>query len=63
MTPKQDKDALGKGIRSLLQIIDADLKTSSGQLKAAVIENATGTNRIPLDDIETNPQQPRRNFE
>jgi ParB family transcriptional regulator, chromosome partitioning protein len=62
-SPKQDKDALGKGIRSLLQSIDADLKTSSGQLKAAVIENATGTNRIPLDEIETNPQQPRRNFD
>ena len=25
-TPKQNKDALGKGIRSLLQSIDADLK-------------------------------------
>ena len=25
--PKQNKDALGKGIRSLLQSIDADLKT------------------------------------
>ena len=28
--PKQNKEALGKGIRSLLQSIDADLKTSSG---------------------------------
>ena len=28
--PKQNKDALGKGIRSLLQNIDADLKTTSG---------------------------------
>jgi len=62
-TPKQEKDALGKGIRSLLQSIDADMKTSSGQLKATVIENVTGTNRIPLDEIEANPKQPRRGFD
>lgn len=61
--PKQNKDALGKGIRSLLQSIDTDLKTSSGELKTAVVENATGTNRIPVDDIETNPKQPRRDFD
>jgi ParB family transcriptional regulator, chromosome partitioning protein len=61
--PKQNKDALGKGIRSLLQSIDTDLKTSSGQLKTAVVENATGINRIPIEDIETNPKQPRRDFD
>ncbi len=62
-TPKQNKEALGKGIRSLLQSIDTDLKTSSGQLKSAVVENATSTNRISIDDIETNPKQPRRDFD
>jgi ParB family chromosome partitioning protein len=62
-TPKQNKEALGKGIRSLLQSIDTDLKTSSGSLKSAVVENATGTNRIPVDDIETNPKQPRHDFD
>src|SRR5687767_7092310 len=61
--PKQNKELLGKGIRSLLQSIDADLKTSSGALKPTVVENATGTNRIPLDDIEPNPKQPRRDFD
>ena len=61
-TPKQNKDLLGKGIRSLLQNIDADLKTSSGGLKTSVVENATGVNRIAIDDIETNPKQPRRDF-
>src|ERR1051325_4496437 len=61
--PKQNKDALGKGIRSLLQSIDADLKTSSGQLKTAVVENATSTNRIPVDEIESNPKQPRHDFD
>ena len=62
-TPKQNKEALGKGIRSLLQSIDADLKTSSGQLKAAVVETATATNRIPIEEIETNPKQPRHDFD
>jgi ParB family chromosome partitioning protein len=62
-TPKQNKELLGKGIRSLLQNIDADLKTTSGSLKSTVVENATGTNRIPVDDIEPNPKQPRRDFD
>jgi len=61
--PKQNKEALGKGIRSLLQSIDADLKTSGGQLKNTVVETATMSNRIPLDDIETNPKQPRGDFD
>jgi ParB family transcriptional regulator, chromosome partitioning protein len=61
--PKQNKDLLGKGIRSLLQNIDADLKTTSGTLKTNVVENATGTNRISVNDIEANPKQPRRDFD
>lgn len=54
---------LGKGIRSLLQSIDADLKTASGTLKSNVVENATGSNRIAITDIEANPKQPRRDFD
>lgn len=61
--PKQNKELLGKGIRSLLQNIDADLKTTSGTLKSTVVENATGTIRIPVEEIETNPKQPRRDFD
>ncbi len=61
--PKQNKDLLGKGIRSLLQSIDADLKTGSGQLKQNVVENATGINRLSVDEIETNPKKPRRDFD
>jgi ParB family transcriptional regulator, chromosome partitioning protein len=60
---KKDKEALGKGIRSLLQHIDADLKTAAGNLRPAVAENLTGILRIPLDLIETNPKQPRRDFD
>jgi ParB family chromosome partitioning protein len=61
--PKQNKDALGKGIRSLLQSIDADLKTGTGHLKPTVVETATGVNRISVEEIETNPKQPRRDFD
>ena len=61
--PKQNKDALGKGIRSLLQSIDSDLKTGTGNLKPAVVENATVSTRIPIQDIEPNPKQPRRDFD
>ena len=63
ISPKQNKDALGKGIRSLLQSIDEDLKTSSGHLKNTVVESVTSVNRIPLHDIEANPKQPRRDFD
>ena len=62
-TPRQNKELLGKGIRSLLQNIDADLKTTSGSLKINVVENATGINRIPINEIEPNPKQPRRDFD
>ena len=60
---KKDKEALGKGIRSLLQGIDLDLKTSSGSLKTSVAESITGILRVPLDQIETNPKQPRKDFD
>lgn len=62
-TPKQNKEALGKGIRSLLQSIDADLKTGTGHLKTSVVESATGSLRILIDEIDVNPKQPRRHFD
>jgi ParB family transcriptional regulator, chromosome partitioning protein len=62
-TPKQNKDMLGKGIRSLLQNIDTDLKTTTGNLKTQVVEKVTATNRIPLDQIQTNPGNPRHDFD
>src|SRR3954466_7199486 len=62
-SPKQNKDALGKGIRSLLQSIDSDLKNTAGQLKPQVVEAATGIIRLPIENIETNPKQPRKDFD
>ncbi len=63
MTPPNKKDALGKGIRSLLQNIDADLKNTAGSLKTEVVEQSTGILRISLDQIEVNPKQPRHDFD
>lgn len=63
MTTTSKKDALGKGIRSLLQNIDSDLKTTAGTLKTPLIETATGINRIKVECIEINPKQPRRDFD
>jgi ParB family chromosome partitioning protein len=62
-SPKQNKDALGKGIRSLLQNINNDLKSTEGALKTQLMEAATGVMRLPLENIETNPKQPRRDFD
>lgn len=60
---QQKKDALGKGIRSLLQNIDADLKTTAGTLKTEVVEKNTNTNSVALDKIDVNPNQPRKDFD
>ena len=62
-SPKQNKDLLGKGIRSLLQSIDTDMKTNTGELKSSVVESVTSMQRIPVGDIEPNPKQPRRDFD
>lgn len=60
---KQNKEALGKGIRSLLQSIDSDLKTTGGDLKSNVVEAVINMTRIPIDAVENNPKQPRRDFD
>ncbi len=60
---QNNKDALGKGIRSLLQSIDSDLKNTAGQIKESVVEAVTSVLRIPVDQIDANPKQPRRNFD
>ena len=69
MSQPNRKDAIGKGIRSLLQNIDADLKTTAGNLSAGssgkpeVMEHASVSMRIALDQIEVNPKQPRHDFD
>ena len=63
MTQPKKKDALGKGIRSLLQNIDLDLKNTAGNLKTELIEQNTAGQRVSLDQIEINPDQPRKDFD
>lgn len=63
MTNPSKKEALGKGIRSLLQNIDTDLKQTTSALGEQVVAQATGIERIPLDLITINPKQPRRDFD
>ncbi|AXY75718.1 ParB/RepB/Spo0J family partition protein [Paraflavitalea soli] len=59
-----NKELLGKGIRSLLQSIDSDLKNTTGSsLKTQVVEQVTTIQRIPVENIEPNPKQPRRDFD
>src|SRR3978361_1350315 len=57
------KDLIGKGLRSLLSNIDADLKTTEGHLKEEIVEKKTIPNRIAVEAIEVNPKQPRRDFD
>lgn len=63
MTNPSKKEALGKGIRSLLQNIDTDLKHTASTLGEKAIAAVTGIERIPLEQIVTNPKQPRRDFD
>jgi ParB family chromosome partitioning protein len=63
LAKNNNKELLGKGIRSLLQNINEDLKTTAGNLKSNVVEEVTHSVRIPLDNIIINPKQPRRDFD
>ena len=60
---QKKSDTLGKGIRSLLQNIDADLKNTAGTLKTEVVEKSVNSMHVPLDKIDVNPQQPRKDFD
>lgn len=66
MSQTNKKQALGKGIRALLNTIDEEIKTPGE--KAAVPSTVTGPTaghitRVPVDQIVVNPKQPRRDFD
>jgi ParB family chromosome partitioning protein len=61
--PKHNKELIGKGLRSLLQNIDIDLKNTAGHLKSEIVEQAITSSRINLTEIQINPKQPRRDFD
>jgi len=58
-----NKDMIGKGLRSLLQNIDADYKNPAGRVATHAVEKAVSSNRIALTDIQVNPKNPRKDFE
>jgi len=58
------KEALGKGIRSLLQNIDTDLTvTEKSLINDSSRKSNVANTRIPLSQIEANPGQPRHDFD
>ncbi len=71
MAPINKKQGLGKGIRALLDTIDEELKTPREGVPAVSGQNNSNNNnsnansslRIPLEQIEVNPMQPRRDFD
>lgn len=65
MSQTNKKQALGKGIRALLNTIDDELKESGDSgVPPSVSGQAAGTIvRIPVEQIIVNPKQPRRDFD
>ena len=57
------KNALGKGIRALLDTIDEEIHTTKDGVPAVSGQNVANTARIPVEQIEINPKQPRRDFD
>ena len=61
--PSNKKEAVNRGIRSLLGNIDSEFKNPSGLLKSEVVIKTTAISRIALEDIVPNPNQPRQDFD
>jgi ParB family chromosome partitioning protein len=57
------KLGLGKGIRALLDTIDDEMKMPGEGVAGVSGQTNNGIARIPLDQIEVNPKQPRRDFD
>ena len=64
MPPPTKREALGKGIRSLLQNINSDLDiTEKSLISQSGGKEGLVNVRLPLSVIEPNPEQPRRDFD
>jgi ParB family chromosome partitioning protein len=61
--PSNKKEALNKGIRSLLGSIDSELKNTKGELKTEVVTKTTSVSKVMLSDIVANAKQPRKDFD
>lgn len=67
-TNNSKKQALGKGIRALLNNIDEEMKAPVQQASSSSSSSNSGAAvgtivRIPIDLIVVNPKQPRRDFD
>lgn len=67
MANRKKREALGKGIRALLQDIDKDTKATNAfsdeEIKEDESTKEVGINTIPIEKIEVNPFQPRADFD
>lgn len=64
MSQTNKKQALGKGIRALLNTIDEEVNTTGQKAVPSVSgQSAGGIMRIPLEQIQVNPKQPRYDFD
>lgn len=64
MAQQNKKQALGKGIRALLNNIDEELKSNSSTIPTVSEKsNVVGIGRIPIAQIIVNPKQPRSDFD
>lgn len=67
MSQINKKQALGKGIRALLDTIDDEVKAPREGVPAVSggnnNTNSTNIARVPLEQISVNPKQPRRDFD
>lgn len=65
MSQPNKKSALGKGIRALLDNIDEEIKAPKASVPATAgqVAPAAGITRVPVDQIEINPKQPRLDFD
>ncbi len=57
------KEALGRGIRALLEGIDSDVAPQQREEIKQAIAVAGSVTMIPIDQIEINPYQPRTEFD
>lgn len=66
MAQQNKKQALGKGIRALLNNIDEELKSNAVTIPTVSEKSnavGVGIGRIPIDLIQENPKQPRTDFD
>src|SRR4051812_12812328 len=57
----QKKNALGRGLSALLENVETDVTSKTGESSGAALAGSVAN--IPISKIEANPFQPRTDFE